>query len=217
MIPVPMPAEPPCFHEKVRQEGLRFLEGKGQSPQENPRRGMKWKKGELWGAVRDDLCKGYHNRCVYSCFILEKELQQDGTLRPTHSIDHFQPKSSSPAYLAYEWSNLRWAWKVIDNEGKQDHHIDQNHDPTRLTHDIVELKEDINGDWIVVPASSLDEGEQKKVHKTIQDLGLNKLTVKTRRKQYVEDFQDKNNQYDDLLMQERQPFIYRELRRLGFL
>jgi len=220
MIRVNMPEEPDCFDEKVRQSGLAFLEQQGQDPQQEPQSGSRlWgnRDGNFWTAVKDDLRTGYKNRCVYSCFVLEDERQPDNSLRPTHSIDHFQPRSRSPAYLAYEWSNLRWTWNVIDNECKKDHFISEEHDPTRLTHNIVELQEDENGDWIVTSDSSLTISEQEKIDKTIQDLGLNKRKVKIRRRQFVEDFLENKDRYDDDFMEERQPFIYRELKRLGWL
>ncbi|MYC49649.1 MAG: hypothetical protein F4X50_05055 [Synechococcus sp. SB0662_bin_14] len=220
MIPISMPQEPACFDSTVRQRGLAFLQRQGQDPQQEPQNGSSiWRNGagNFWRAVKDELRTGYNNRCVYSCFVLEEERQQDGTLRSTHSIDHFQPRSRSPAYLAYEWSNLRWTWNVIDNECKKDHLIPEEHDPIRLTRDIMELKEDDNGDWIVVPDSSLTTSEQEKIGRTIQDLGLNRRRVKIRRNQYVEDFLDKDNHYGSDFMEERQPFIYRELKRLGWI
>jgi len=220
MIPIPMPQEPSCFDTKVRQRGLVFLEQQGQDPQKAPQSSRRiWRNGagDFWRAVKDDLRTGYNNRCVYSCFVLEEERQQDGMLCSTHSIDHFRPKARSPAYLAYEWSNLRWAWNVIDNECKKNHLIPEEHDPTRLTRNIMELKEDDNGDWIVIPDSSLTTSEQQKIDKTIQNLGLNSRTLKSRRKQYVEDFLDDGNQYSPNFMEERQPFIYGELKRLGWI
>ena len=166
MIPVKMPEEPACFDARVRQRGLAFLQQQGQDPQQEPQDGGRiWRDGagDFWRAAKDDLRTGYKNRCVYSCFILEQERQQDGTLHSPHSIDHFRPKSKSPAHLAYEWSNLRWAWRVIDNECKKDHLISEEHDSTRLTRSIVELQEGDNGDWIVVPGSWLTTLEQEKI------------------------------------------------------
>lgn len=217
MIPVPMPEEPACFDAKVRQSGLAFLQQHGQDPNESPQHGGGiWRDGagDYWREVKNDLREGYNNRCVYSCFVLEEERRGDGSLQSIHSIDHFQPKSKSPAYLAYEWSNLRWAWNVIDNECKKDHHIDENHDPTQLTRDIMELKEEDNGDWIVVPALSLSSDEKRKVAMTIQNLGLNNRKVKIMRNQYVEDFVKNQYKHGHVFMEERQPFIYRELKRL---
>ena len=220
MIPVPMPEEPPCFNARVRQRGLAFLQEQGQDPQQQPQSSSRiWGNGagDFWRAVKDDLRTGYNNRCVYSYFVLEQERLPDNSLRSTHSIDHFRPKSCSPAYLAYEWNNLRWAWRVIDNEGKRNHLISEEHDPTRLTRSIVELQEDDNGDWIVVPDSLLTASEQEKIGDTVRDLGLNGREVKTRRNQFVEDFLENKDLYDADFMEERQPFIYRELKRLGWL
>ncbi|SAY38825.1 hypothetical protein [Candidatus Synechococcus spongiarum] len=220
MIRIPMPQEPDCFDATVRQRGLDFLQRQGQDPQQKPKSSSRiWGSGagNFWTAVKDDLRTGYNNRCVYSCFVLEDERQPNGKLRHSHSIDHFQPRSCSPAYLAYEWSNLRWAWQVIDNEGKKNHLIPEKYDPTRLTHKVVELQEDDDEDWIVVPNSSLTDLEQKEIKNTIQNLGLNRKKVKVRRRQYVEDFLENKCRYDANFMKERQPFIYCELKRLGWL
>ena len=220
MIPISMPQEPACFDAKVRQKGLAFLQQQGQDPQREPQSGSRIRRhgaGNFWGAVKDELRTGYSNRCVYSCFVLEDERQPDHSLRSTHGIDHFQPKAHGPAYLAYEWNNLGWAWNLIDNEGKEDHPISEEHDPTRLTRNIMELKEDDNGDWIVAPDSSLTTLEQEKIGKTIRDPGLNKPKVKIRRNQCVEDFLENKDRYDADFMEARQPFIYRELKQLGHL
>ena len=218
MIPVPMPQEPACFDATVRQRGLAFLQQQGQDPHQRPQSSSEmWDNGSFWTCVKDDLRTGYSNRCVYSCFFLENERRQDGNLHSIHSIDHFQPKSRNPAYLAYEWSNLRWAWNVIDNEGKKNNLVSEEHDPTRLTRNIVELQEDDYGDWIVVPDSSLTTLEQEKIDQTIQDLGLNMPKVKIRRRQCVEDFLENKDRYDADFMKDRQPFVYRELKRLNRL
>ena len=207
------------------------MQQEGQDPQQKPQSSTRiWGNGagDFWRDAKDELRTGYNNRCVYSCFFLEDERQQNGNLGSTHSIDHFQPKSRSPAYLAYEWSNLRWAWNVIDNKGKKDNLIPEEHDPTQLARNIMKLQEDDKGDWIVVPGSSLTASEQKEIEsliaseqkeieKTIRALGLNKPKVKIRRKQHIEDFLENKDRYDADSMKERQPFIYRELKRLGWL
>ena len=69
----------------------------------------------------------------------------------------------------------------------------------------------------MVPGSSLTALEQEKIGKTIQDLGLNKCKVKIRRNQYVKDFLDKDNPYSLDFIEERQPFVYRELKSLGWI
>lgn len=216
---IPLPIEPGDFDARVRQPGLAFLRSRNQDPNEPPQGanqlwGRNGYDGKSWQPARDQLREWYGNRCVYSCFVLEQERKENGSLQSTHSIDHFWPKSSSPAYLAYEWHNLRWAWNVIDNH-KQDKII--NHDPTSLTHNIMELEEDNDGDWIVVPAASLPDLERTKIDKTIKDLGLNNDVVKIIRKQWAEDFLDEDNPYDHAFMDKRQPFVYRELRRSGRL
>ena len=218
MIPI-RNDEPGDFDTRVRQPGLAFLRSRNQDPNEPPQSanrlwGRNGCEGKSWQLARDQLREWYGNRCVYSCFVLEQERKENGRLQSNHSIDHFRPKSRSLAYLAYEWDNLRWAWNVIDNH-KQDKII--NHDPTRLTHNIMELEEDNDGDWIVVPATSLPGSERIKIDRTIKDLGLNNTEVRIIRKKWVEDFLREDNPYDHAFMDKRQPFIYRELRRSGRL
>lgn len=133
-----------------------------------------------------------------------------------HSIDHFKPISQSPARLIYEWSNLRWSWDLI-NTYKGDRIIREDHDPTQTTCNLVKLQRDERGDWIVIPESSLTNSEQEEVDRTIRSLGLNKPKVKAIRNQYVEHFRQSSDQYSADFMEERQPFIYRELKRLGWL
>jgi hypothetical protein len=71
-----------------------------------------------------------------------------------HAIDHFRPIHLSPARLAFEWSNLRWAWGIIDNH-KGNSLIPGDHDPTRLQADALILTEDPSGLLIVAPNPSL--------------------------------------------------------------
>lgn len=228
MIPVTMPAEPAEFDRLVRKQGLAHLREQGQDPALPPAVSTLWKLSRLgadgrqrtvdyWQLARDDLRTGYHNRCVYSCFVLEPERLADGRLQSTHSIDHFQPRSRSAAGLAYEWSNLRWAWRVIDNEGKGNNLIPADHDPTQMDRHFFKLAEADNGDWLVVPDAGLDAMEQSRLQTTIQRLGLNRPKVLLARNQYVKDFLENAADYGDRWMQQRQPFVFGELRRLGLI
>lgn len=226
VIPVLMPPEPSDFELRVRQQGLSFLSDQGHSPHDPPPNSRFWKvervdidgnlkSAEYWREAKDALQTGYSNRCVYSCFALEDQLTASGRQISSHSIDHFHPKSLSAAGLAYEWRNLRWSWNVIDNEGKGDHIIPL--DPTALSSCLMQLQEDQNGDWKVVAVSGLCDTDSDLVELTIRLLGLNLRKVVIRRNQCVSDFVANVSTYDNAFMESRQPFIFRELKRLGRL
>jgi hypothetical protein len=114
---------------------------------------------------------------------------------------------------AFEWTNLRWCWNVINNK-KGDSSIAI--DAVSMPGTIVELEEDVKGDWIVVPAKSINFFSTAQVQDTIDKLGLNTVRpVVIRRNGYVKDFVDNIDGYSDAEMFVRQPFIFSELRRLG--
>jgi hypothetical protein len=225
MMPVQLPDEPLNFNERVRVPGLHALRVLHQNPDDPPPNELFWKKrhqtqnGSLrkgldyWTRARDDLCEGYNKRCVYSCFVIEPTRGRNGQLKPgEHSIDHFAPKSLNPAREAFEWSNLRWCWNVINN-------IKDNScisiDPTQLTDMVVELEEDARGKWMVIPARNLKEFTPNDVQDTIDKLGLNSRPVVTRRTDVANDFISNIHGYTDQEMTDRQPFVFHELRRLG--
>jgi hypothetical protein len=225
MIPVSLPPEPAGFDRAVRQEGLAHLREQGQDPAQPPANASLWKLRRMdaygkegtvqyWQRAREDLRISYSNRCVYSCFVIETECLADGREESSHSIDHFEPKSRVAASRAYDWDNLRWAWRVIDNEGKRDHWIPPDHDPTALRAPVFQLVEDDRGHWLVVPDPSLEVSEQTRLNETIRLLGLNLRKVVLRRNAYVDDFLTNGSEYGVDWMQERQPFVYRELRRI---
>ena len=226
VIPVAMPPEPMDFDARVRQEGLCHLREQSHDPETPPPNRGIWeiqrlggdgrvRSAEYWQLAKEDLRNGYGNRCVYSCFALEDQLNASGNPQSTHSIDHFQPKSLSAAKLAYEWRNLRWSWRVIDNEGKQNNVIPL--DPVALDHCLMELHEDPNGDWEVVPIQGLSDTDSDLAGRTIGLLGLNLRKVVIRRNQCVSDFVANASTYGDAFMESRQPFVFRELKRQGRL
>lgn len=225
MIPVPLPPEPVGFDRDVRQEGLAHLREQGQDPAQPPLSGSLWtlkrvdasgneRTADYWQRAREDLRAGYNNRCVYSCFVIETERLANGREQSGHSIDHFEPRSRVAASRACDWDNLRWAWRVIDNEGKRNHWIPADHDPTAMTAPLLQLAEDDNGDWLVVPDPFLEAFEQVRLSETIRLLGLNLRKVVLRRNAYIEDFLHHGHEYGADWMQQRQPFVYRELRRI---
>ena len=223
-MPVKLPAEPWNFNERVRLPGLHALRLLHQNPDDPPPNERFWKTShqtlhgsrrstlDYWTRVRDDLCDSYNKRCVYSCFVIEPTRDSNGYVQPgEHCIDHFAPKSLNPARVAFEWNNLRWCWNVINNI-KGDSCITI--DPTELMDMVVELEEDTKGKWMVIPAGNLNRFTPMEIQDTIDKLGLNSRIVINRRTKYAKDFINNIYGYSDREMAERQPFVFRELRRL---
>jgi hypothetical protein len=162
---------------------------------------------EYWQLAKDDLCEAYRNRCVYSCFQIEQETLASGKVVSGHAIDHFRAIRISPAKLVYEWSNLRWAWGVIDNH-KGNAVIPEDHDPTCLQGDALVLAENHDGLLIVVPNPKLSAAEQARLADTVAKLGLNQSAVALARKDCYDDFIVHAEIYGRDFMRERQPFVY---------
>ena len=113
---------------------------------------------------------------------------------------------NSPAELANEWSNLRWAWGVIDNH-KGNAVIPEDHDPTRLQGDALVLAENLDGLLIVVPNPRLPEAEQARLADTVAKLGLNQSAVALARKDCYDGFIANGKTHGYEFMRERQPFV----------
>jgi hypothetical protein len=225
MIPVQLPQEPGDYHHRVREEGLAFLQEQGLNPDQiysrrifEMRRIMtdgsgRFRSCEYWQLAREDLKIGYHNRCVYTCFLIEQELVEDATSPDPvevggHSIDHFKPVTKNPARLAYEWANLRWAWCYIDNNFKQNQIIPDRHDPVNIVEGAIQLQFDSKGDLIAVPSPLFPDAERLSLADTIKKLGLNDDQVKKFRRDCFDDFINPGNNYSDQYMKEVQPFVY---------
>lgn len=220
MIRVQLPDEPSDFNQRVRSEGLAHLQEQNQDPDQPIRNACIWKKRTLpdgrtekpdyWRRARESIKAGYSNRCVYSCFRLEDE-SFPGGIRHGGQVDHFRPRDSSAANLAYEWRNLRWAWGKIDSEYKKNNVIPDDHDPINIAAESVTLEEDNNGDLVVIPNPHLPDSEKARLGETIRMLGLNRTPVKLARKKCFEDFIDPAHSYSQALMEEMQPFVYQQM------
>jgi hypothetical protein len=220
MIRLQLPDEPADFHDRVRAEGLAHLQEQNQDPEQPRMSPSIWKSRKLpdgsshtpdyWRRAREAIRSGYDHRCVYSCFKLEDEAFPGGT-RCGGSVDHFKPRETSAAKLAYEWSNLRWAWAKIDNEYKKNNIIPDDHDPVNIEGDLFMLEEHDDGNLLVVPNPSLPGAERARVRETIQKLGLNKTPVILARTNCFKDFIDEKNSYSHSFMEEMQPFVYYQM------
>lgn len=148
--------------------------------------------------------------CVYSWFKLEDKSFPGGN-RHGGQVDHFMPRASSAAKLAYEWENLRWAWGKIDSDYKGNNVIPREHDPVNIKKDSAILDEDDNGDLVVIPNPHLQEAEKARLKETIRMLGLNRKPIMLARNKCFDDFIDPTNSYDPAFMEEMQPFVYRQM------
>lgn len=111
LIRVTAAAEPADFNNKVRIPGATFLKTtpNPSSPQ--------WRRKSYWRLALGDLFDAYNGICSYCSswtFRTDRATRpQDGT------VDHFVPKSASPAQ-AYEWANFRLCRRRL-NERKGNH------------------------------------------------------------------------------------------------
>lgn len=214
MIPITLGPEPAEFDDQVRQPGLQFLRDHGIAPTQivegsTFRQSINGSKPDYWRRVRSQLKAAFQSCCAYSCFCLEDSLTPNGS-DLSASVDHFQPVSRSPAALAYEWSNLRWAWQVIDGDFKRDRLVPL--DPCHLQECPFCL--DVGDFGIILPRESLSLAEHSVALETIQVLGLNRPVCVNQRRRWANDFMENAGRYSDDQMHRWQPFLWQELKRL---
>ena len=159
LIPVTPEAEPDDFDQEVRQPGAVFLSN---NPQPNSR---SWGRNDYWRRAKCDLLTAYRNVCAYSGSWTNRKVVGVSTIEDS-SVDHFVPKSQSPAQ-AYEWSNFRLS-RARMNSYKGD--FNDVLDPFLLP-----------GRWftlnfrtfLISPNGALPDGDKRRVQKTIERLRLN--------------------------------------------
>ena len=159
LIPVAPAAEPADFDREVRQPGSAFLHA---TPHPSA---SAWKSHDYWRKALGDLRVAYHNICSYSGSWTKANVSGISTLQDS-SVDHFMPKSSSPAQ-AYEWANFRLSRARLNNR-KGDHNdvLDPFALPARwFTLDF--------RSFLVFPSHALSVSNKKRVQKTIGRLWLN--------------------------------------------
>jgi len=215
MIPVQLGPEPPDFDARVRQPGLSVLAASGLSPSHIVSRRQLERAGggitpDFWRRMRQDVKAAFRGCCAYSCFLLEDALTPAGS-ELSASVDHFQPISRSPARLAYEWSNFRWAWHTIDSQYKKDKLVPL--DPCAMS--FVPFELDVGDFGHLIPREGLDTQMRMDAEQTLQALGLNQPNCVVRRQAWASDFMVNAQLYGDALMQSWQPFLWQELKSLG--
>lgn len=214
MIRVTPAPEPEYFDARVRQQGLRALaELVGEVPDQKrrgrPRKIVAVRREDLksyqfppiWTEALDSLCEAYHRICAYTGLYIERV-----TGSPT--VDHMVPKTRDWK-LAYEWSNYRLACALM-NARKGEYT------------DVLDPFE-VGDDWFglefvayqVVVRDGLDAGNRRRVQATIERLQLRDEECCKARGAYVEAYLSGEMPLGRL--EQRAPFIARELRRQGRL
>jgi len=214
MIPVCLGPEPLDFDARVRKPGQQFLREEridftAVIPRARFKRALAPEQPDYWRRMRPELKAVFKGCCAYSCFLLEEALTPAG-VDLTASVDHFQPISQSAAVLAYEWSNLRWSWKTLDNNFKRNKIVPL--DPCHLV--ISPFSLDLGDFGLVVPRAGLATQDQADAKTTINALGLNQLECSARRRTWADDFIRNSHVYSDRQMERWHPFLWKELKRL---
>lgn len=159
MIPVAPAAEPAQFDKSVRRPGIAFLQT---TPHPNS---DAWRGHDYWRRAMGDLLAAYSGICSYSGSWTKANDPNITTLQDS-SVDHFIPKSSSPAQ-AYEWANFRLSRARLNN--RKGNHNDVL-DPFTLPANRFTL--DFRS-FLIFPDRALRDSEKRRVQKTIDRLGLN--------------------------------------------
>jgi hypothetical protein len=214
MIPVVEAPAPVDFDERVRRPGLDAIaELVGERPK-NRRPGPKRKKvaltpeqispkdfPPLWRDVLPEMLESYNRLCAYVSLYIEH-----ATGNP--SVDHVIPKSKAWDKV-YEWSNYRLACALV-NSKKND--VDDVLDPFEIEDGLFALE---FVEFQVKLGQAAVGKLEGKVAETIEKLGLNLPDCCKARREYVENYQEKQIKLNYL--ERRAPFIARELRRQGRL
>lgn len=157
-----------------------------------------------WSGARADLLREYARTCAFSGLRPSRPWTEDRYL----TIDHMVPKSRD-CRLAYEWSNLRLACRILNQrKGNSEDVLD----PFEI---------DVDGEaWFHMdtvefrlrPNPDLDSGLQARIRHAISTLGLNGPAWRATRREHYAQFE----KHGQLCRVERAfPFVAREIRRLG--
>lgn len=216
VIPVRPAGEPENFDSQVRQRGLRWLSECGWNPEHPPR--QPGKLPNYWTECKGQLYEAYDGVCEYYAFKLPPiftsepaEPLEPATVDPwltgEPSIDHFLPKATNPARLAYEWTNYRLAsYRANRVKGSATDVLD----PFELLEGTFQLR---LGSGEVQANPTLDVAARKAAEDTIRRLQLNHGSLKRDRRLFLEKCAGGEVLADQL--REECPFLYQELIRLG--
>ena len=159
LIPVALALEPTDFTNKVRQPGAAFLHT---TPYPSA---AAWRRHDYWRRAIGDLRVAYHNICSYSGSWTKINVGGTSTLQDS-SVDHFIPKSSTPAQ-AYEWANFRLSRARLNISKDNNNDV---LDPFTLPGRWFTLN---FRSFLMFPNHALSDSEKRRVQETIDRLGLN--------------------------------------------
>lgn len=146
----------------------------------------------------------YRGLCAYSALYIDPATGG-------RSIDHFVPRTANWR-LVYEWSNYRLACALV-NSKKGD--LVGILDPFRIESEWFALE--FVGYQVIV-GDGVRAEVRKQVESTIRDLGLNRRPFCVVRETYAQQYLDgADGRIDFTLLENRAPFVAREIRRQGLL
>ena len=207
------------FDQQVRQPGLSALaELTGQLPtivRRGPRIKARATRLEdlthndlrdypYWTRALDALHEAYRGICAYSCFYMEP------LCGPT--VDHFVALSRAEAKQAYEWDNYRLACSLMNTSKNAFPDV---LDPFLIQDGWFSLN---LGTFKVEPAEGLDTELKQRVQDTITRLKLDSRDVTAMHRKWFECYWQPKEPTRPIplwFLEERAPFLARELRRQG--
>jgi uncharacterized protein (TIGR02646 family) len=199
VIPVTPQPPPPCFNQRVRTPGRRWLNNNQISLTGPPPRGKKLP--DYWREVLPDLWEAYGGICAYLAIYFEWPIGAATT-------EHFIAKSSD-AGQAYEWSNYRLTC-LGPNRSKN--RFDDILDPFTLRADTFWLN---LADGRIYPNPTLSPTDRSRADNTIRRLRLNDPRTMAMRVKHYEDYL--NQDWSERKFKGESPFVWYEANRQGLL
>ena len=145
--------------------------------------GARPREHDYWRLFTQDLRARFSNKCGYC----ERKCEQIGGLAP--SVDHFRPLNHFPE-LAYAWGNWIFSCQRC-NDDKGNKWTESGYvDP--CAYDVAERPEEYF-DYVprtaeIVPKRDLGLNARRRAESTIDDLGLNKIDLRTSRYDHISEF-----------------------------
>ena len=157
-----------------------------------------------WRRARPDLLRAYDRTCAFSGLRPPRRVNDDLAL----TIDHMVPRSKD-CQLAYEWSNLRLACRVLNQRKSNAEDV---LDPFEIDEDGEAWFHMDTVEFRLRPNPALAANLQARIKNTIDTLGLNGPAWRATRREHYTWFK-KHGQLRRV--QRAFPYVAREIRRLG--
>ena len=203
MIPVQPQPEPTNFDKKVRQPGQEWLRKKGfSSDQPLP---VKTKPKAFLRECLDELHQEYGGVCAYLAIYIERATG-------SASADHFVAKSTSEAYLVYEWSNYRLACLAMNARKRA---FDEVLDPFDLPENVFQLNLTTGRIYVNPVLEMKDRKLFDDANVTIYRLKLDDGINRGKRTKHFGDYVQKS--ISESHLRENSPFVWHEAQRQGLL